>query len=510
MPANHHELHAQRYRIEDLGALVNARPQLSIASDVKASIEKGAAFVRALATRDQHVYGVNTGFGALCEVRVDAADVRLLQYKHVLSHAAGIGEPVPERISHLTLLIKLLTFRSGRTGIGMQPVNRLIDLWNAGLASVIPAKGTVGASGDLAPLAHMSLPLLGLGEVWANGSRHPASMLKEKFGWEPVVLDAKEGLALTNGVQYINAHAVDALLRLAPLLDFADLVAAHSAQAFSASDTFSHPLYHTTTHHAERRTVAANLRWALDGGNYFKLATANRSKQDPYSFRCIPQVHGAIRQLLGFCWRVIEDEINGVSDNPLFFAEENLALFGGNLHGQSTAFALDILAMAASELASISERRIYQLHSGRRGLPDFLVRESGLNSGLMITQYSAAALVNEAKTLCHPASVDTIPTCQLQEDHVSMGGTSALKLKTVLDNCEYVLGIELLSAAQAVELLEDLQLSDVSTRLQTQFRQHVPSLEEDRVLQGDIERARDFVVRSAPFWSEEMKQGYGA
>jgi histidine ammonia-lyase len=500
-----HVLNTHRYRLEELGGLADSGTALALSAEVRDKIEQGARFVRTLASRDEHVYGVNTGFGSLCEVRVAPARVRQLQHNHVLSHAAGIGPAVSERISRLTVLIKLLTMRSGRTGIGLQPVDRLIALWNASVIPVIPAKGSVGASGDLAPLAHMSLPLLGLGEVWIDNCRQPAALLNERLGLEPIELDAKEGLALTNGVQYINAHAVAALLRLRALVDFADIVASLSAQAFSASKTFAHPLYHTTSLHADRRIVAANVDWALRGGNHHTLPTANRSKQDPYSFRCIPQVHGAIRQLVGFCWRVIEDEVNGVSDNPLFFAENDLALFGGNLHGQSTAFALDILAMAASELASISERRVFQLHAGRRGLPDFLVEQVGLNSGLMIAQYTAAALVNEAKTLCHPASVDTIPTCQMQEDHVSMGGTSALKLGTILDNCEYVLGIELISAAQAAELLPGLQLSPVGAELQESFRKCVPSLHGDRVLQPDIENARAFVVANARDWSERVR-----
>jgi histidine ammonia-lyase len=500
-----HVLTLNRYRLEELSALSDKQRQLALSTEVRDAILAGARFVRELATRDEHVYGVNTGFGALCEVRVGPDDVRQLQYNHLVSHAAGIGPPASQRVSRLTMLIKLLTLRSGRTGIGLALVERLIDMWNAAVVSVIPRKGTVGASGDLAPLAHMSLPLLGLGEVWLEGQRYPSEVLCQRFGWDAIELQAKEGLALTNGVQYINAHAVDSLIRFRALADFADIIASLSAQAFSASNTFAHSLYHTTTLHRDRQVVAANIRWATAGGNHHALPTANRSKQDPYSFRCMPQVHGAVRQLLAFCWQLVEDEVNGVSDNPLFFAEHQMALYGGNLHGQSTAFALDILAMAASELASISERRTYQLHAGRRGLPDFLVKKVGLNSGLMIAQYSAAALVNESKTLCHPASVDTIPTCQLQEDHVSMGGTSALKLETIIDNCEYVLAIELLSAVQAAELLPGLQLSEVGMELQQSFRRVVLTLEQDRILQGDIEAARNFVATNAPSWSERLR-----
>jgi histidine ammonia-lyase len=505
MPVTVHELRQGHYSLEELGHIADKRPTLALSNEIARLIEAGADFVRRLAHGDQHIYGVNTGFGALCENRVDPSDTRRLQYNHVVSHAAGVGDAATERISRISMLVKLLTFRTGHTGIGRGPVDRLIELWNAGVIPVIPAKGTVGASGDLSPLAHLSLPLLGLGEVWVNGERHSAAVLTERYGLEPIELEPKEGLALTNGVQFITAHAVDSLLRIAALVDFADIVAGLSAQAFSASDTFAHPLYHSCTLHEDRRIVARNLRAMMHGSNGHMLETANKSKQDPYSFRCIPQVHGAVRQVVNFAWATIEDEANGVSDNPLFFAEQELALFGGNLHGESVAFCLDMLAMAMSELASISERRTYQLHSGRRGLPDFLTAQPGLNSGLMIAQYTAAALVNESKTLCHPASVDTIPTCQLQEDHVSMGGTAACKLQTIIDNCEYVLGIELISAAQAAELLGGLHLSELAQDLLKSVREQVDPLDTDRPIAPDLEAARSFVAHEASQWSDRIK-----
>ncbi len=495
----------RRYRVEELAEIVDGPSTLELSAQIERNIDDGARFVERLATGDQYVYGVNTGFGSLCETRVAPADVERLQYNHVVSHAAGVGRAAPSRIARLTLLVKLLTFRTGNTGISVRTVQRLLDMWNAGAVSVIPEKGTVGASGDLAPLAHMALPLLGLGEVELGGERMSGARFLERMGWEPLRLHPKEGLALTNGVQFINAMAVDALLRMRDLVELADVVAALSAQAFSTSRTYFDPTYHTTTLHEDRKIVAANLAWAMRGGNHHALPTAALSKQDPYSFRCMPQVHGAIRQVFEFCKRTIEDEINGVSDNPLFFPQDELVLFGGNLHGQSTAFALDFLAMAASELANISERRTYQLLSGRRGLPDFLVRDAGLNSGMMIAQYTSAALVNENKTLCHPASVDTIPTCQLQEDHVSMGGTSGYKLATILRNCEYVLAIELMIAAQASEMAPGLQLSPVAQELYDAFRARVEALHDDRVLSTDIERARSFVVEHARGWADRAR-----
>jgi histidine ammonia-lyase len=496
---------AGRYALEELDDAVRLERSLAIAPDVLRAIDDGARLVERLAGGEEHVYGVNTGFGSLAETRVAPGDVERLQFNHVVSHAAGVGTPVRERIVRLMVLIKLLTFRTGNTGISARTVRRLADLWNAGAVPVVPEKGTVGASGDLAPLAHLALPLLGLGEAWFRGERVSGAELLRRLGWEPLRLGPKEGLALTNGVQYIDAMAVDALIGLGRLIDLADVVAALSAQAFSTSRTWFDPLYHTTTLHEERKIAAANVAWACAGGNHYALETAVRSKQDPYSFRCLPQVHGAIRQVFGFCKRTVEDEINGVSDNPLFFAEEGVVLFGGNLHGQSTAFALDFLAMAASELANISERRTYQLLSGRRGLPDFLVKNAGLNSGMMLAQYTQAALVNENKVLCTPASVDTIPTCQLQEDHVSMGGTSGYKLRTVLDNCEYVLAIELMVAAQASELTPGLRLSPVARALYEEVRAEIEPLDDDRVLSTDIERARAYVARSAAVWSERVR-----
>jgi histidine ammonia-lyase len=265
-----------------------------------------------------------------------------------------------------------------------------------------------------------------------------------------------------------------------------------SIQAFSASQTFYQALYHETSLHEDRRVVAANLRKLLEGSNHFDLPSCNQSKQDPYSFRCIPQVHGAVRQAFNFAKTTIEKECNGVSDNPLFFPEQDQILFGGNLHGESTAMCLDFLAIAVSELANISERRTYQLLSGQRGLPSFLIKRPGLNSGFMIVQYTSAALVNENKVLSHPASVDTIPTCQLQEDHVSMGGTSAYKLTEIVDNCEYILAIELMTAAQAIELNQGLKLSPVAENLMRQFREHIAFLDKDRVMSDDMETARTF------------------
>lgn len=499
-----HELSLDFYRLPALRALVDETPPLRLGAEVEERIGAGARFVQEKAREDRFIYGVNTGFGSLCETRIGSDEVEELQLNHVLSHACGVGELAPDPVVRLMMLIKLFTFRTGHTGVSVPTARRMVDFWNEGVLPCVPRKGTVGASGDLAPLAHLALPLLGRGRVRHRGEVKDAGALLRDKGWEPIRLQAKEGLALTNGVQYINAVAVHCLLALEDLVRCADLVASLSIQAFSASRTFYQAAYHDTCHHPERKDVAANLRRLLDGSNHFELPTCNRSMQDPYSFRCIPQVHGAIRQVVRFGVEVIEREVNGVSDNPLFFPDSDEILFGGNLHGESTALVLDALAMAASELSNISERRTYQLLSGERGLPDFLVQRPGLNSGFMIVQYTSAALLNENKVLTTPASVDTIPTCQLQEDHVSMGGTSAHKLCQIVDNCRLILAIELLVAAQAIDLNGGLRLSPVARDVHRGLREEVAFLSSDRVMSEDIEAAHRFVLRHLRAWSTSL------
>jgi histidine ammonia-lyase len=499
MNAEHH-ISLEFYTLDVIREIVDTRPRLSLSPEVEAKIDAGANFVQRKSQEDRYIYGVNTGFGSLCETRVGADEMEALQYNHVVSHACGVGPLMDERICRYVILVKLLTFRHGNTGISMDVVRRMLDFWNHDIIPVTPKKGTVGASGDLAPLAHLALPLLGMGQVYDHGVLAEAADVLRAKGWQPIRLKAKEGLALTNGVQYINGIGASCLVEIEELVRAADLIAALSIQAFSASWTFYQAPYHETSYHPERRTVAANLRKLLAGSNHFELPTANRSLQDPYSFRCLPQVHAAVRQAVGHARTIIERECNSVSDNPLFFPDLDLILFGGNLHGESTAMYLDFLAIAVSELANISERRGYQLLSGRRGLPDFLVRKPGVNSGFMIVQYTAAALVNENKVFSTPASVDTIPTSQLQEDHVSMGGTSAYKLTEIIRNCEYVLAIELMMAAQAAEMNQGLKLSPATQEVYENLRKRIPTLEQDRVMAPDIEAARDFLRENRRAW----------
>jgi len=493
-----------RFTVEDLCSIADAKPVLRLAPDVIEKISLASRYVAEIAKQDRHIYGVNTGFGSLCETRISPDDMSELQHRHLLSHACGIGDPVPERTSRMTMLVKLLTFRAGRSGITPELVQRLIDFWNADVIPVIPEKGTVGASGDLAPLAHMSLPLVGLGQVHFRGEIVDTRVAMEALGWEAARLGPKEGLALTNGVQYVNARAAEEVVRCAQLVKCADLIAALSIQAFSCASTFYQRSLHATSLHEDRSLVAGNLLRLTQGSNHDSLPGSNVAGEDPYSFRCTPQVHAAVRQTVRHASGVIEDECNSVSDNPLFFPEHDQVLLGGNLHGESTAFAMDFLAIAMSELAYLAERRTYQLLSGQHGLPSFLVANPGLDSGLMIVQYTSAALVNQNKVLATPASIDTIPTCQLQEDHVSMAGTSAYKLAQIIDNCEYIMAIELLAAAQAVDLNPHLQLSPQIEPLMRDFRARIPSLEHDRLQSVDIELAREFLNSHRARWAAEL------
>jgi histidine ammonia-lyase len=484
------------YSLEEIFAAASGRRPLAVSGEVRRAIQDGHEFVGETAMSEKLAYGINTGFGSLCTTRIPREQLSELQHRHLLSHACGVGKIVPELISRLMIIIKLLTFRGGHSGISMATVDRMIELWNRGIIGAVPEKGTVGASGDLAPLAHLALPLVGLGQVWVDGRLQPAAEVLSESGLQPLVLGPKEGLCLTNGVQYINARATNEMIAARRLVKLADLCAAMSIQGFSAARSPFNHLVHTTTYHAERRQVAANLRWCTEGGDHYAQEFSNPAAEDPYSFRCAPQVHAAIRQTIDFATRVTQQECNSVSDNPLVFATEREILTAGNLHGESTAFAMDFSAIALSELSNISERRTYQLLSGQNGVPPFLTESAGLNSGFMIVQYTSASLVNENKCLATPASIDTIPTCHLQEDHVSMGGTSAYKLATISENCRTVLAIELLCACQAIDLNKRLRTSAVGRQVHQAFRKTVPYVKDDVLMSDLIRAAVDFVCQS--------------
>jgi histidine ammonia-lyase len=443
------------------------------------------------------VYGVNTGFGFLQNVRIDPGQTEQLQYNLVKSHACGMGDLVPEAIVRLMLAFKIKSLSYGHSGVQIDTVKRLLDFYNEDVLPVVYTQGSLGASGDLAPLSHLCLPLIGLGEVLVRGVRRPASEVLREKGWGPIRLRSKEGLALINGTQFMSAYGMYILTRARHLLRWADLIAALSWDAFDCSAEPLHPGIHAIRPHKGQMATAEAIRAHLDGSEICRRSKAQ--VQDPYSFRCVPQVHGASAGAFGHVSDVFLTEINAVTDNPNIFPEEDLILSGGNFHGQPLALALDYLAIALAEIASISERRVFQLLSGQRGLPLFLVKDPGLHSGFMIPQYTAAGIVSENKQLCTPASVDSITSSNGQEDHVSMGANAATKCYRVLENVERVLAIELMSAAQALEFRRPLRSSPRLEALVARFREVVAFNEADRVLHDDMMAAVRFIHTQETF-----------
>lgn len=436
-------------------------------------------------------YGINTGFGALCHVRISKEDIEALQENLVLSHACGVGDEVPDAIVRIMLLLKIRNFLYGHSGVSEAVLDRMTYFYNNDILPVVYKQGSLGASGDLAPLAHLCLPLLKQGKVKMNGVYHDAAELN----FDALRLQSKEGLALLNGTQFMSSYAVHCLLQINRLLDWAELIAAVSFEGFDATPEPFNALIHTIRHHAGQQATAQNMLRYLQGS---ELATRKKQQvQDPYSFRCIPQVHGATRDAVAHVQRIVEQEINAVTDNPLVFPEEDLILSGGNFHGQPLAINLDYLAIAVAELANISERRTYLLISGQRNLPPFLIESAGLDSGLMIAQYTAASIVSKNKQLCTPASVDSIVSSNGQEDHVSMGANAATKLYEVVENVTWVLAIELLNAAQALEFRRPAKSSPIIEKMMAAYREVVPFMNKDRILHNDMAASRNFILKHA-------------
>lgn len=442
---------------------------------------------------DALFYGINTGFGFLQNVQIDKAQLQQLQLNLIQSHACGIGEEVPKDIVKLMIAFKIKSLSYGHSGVQTDTVERLMDMYNNDVLPVIYTQGSLGASGDLAPLSHLSLPLIGLGEVYHAGVKMPAADALKKFGWQPIELKSKEGLALINGTQFMTAYGLHNLIQCDRLIKWANIIAAISYDAFDCITEPLHENIHAIRPHNGQVETAATIRQLLSGSEI--AATKKAQVQDPYSFRCIPQVHGASKDSFDYILSVFIKEINSVTDNPNIFPDEDLIMSGGNFHGQPLAITLDFLAIAMAELGSISERRTYQLISGQRNLPAFLVKNPGLNSGLMITQYTAAGIVSENKQLCTPSSVDSIPSSNNQEDHVSMGANAATKCKRVVDNLEKVLAIELLTAVQALEFRRPLKTSPVLENIVTAFRKEVSFNEADRILHEDMMKAVAFIKK---------------
>jgi histidine ammonia-lyase len=437
------------------------------------------------------LYGINTGFGSLCDKVISEADLGLLQKNLVMSHACGVGEQVPPEITRLMLFLKVQSLSYGHSGVQLATVQRLIDMYNHRIIPVIYQYGSLGASGDLAPLAHLSLPLIGMGEVLVDGRVVSSEQMLKDFGWEPIELQSKEGLALLNGTQFMSAYGVHMCIRVFKLSRLADIIGTISLEAFDGRIEPFHPLIQQIRPYQGQINTAKRVRMLLEGSEIIHRHKSHI--QDPYSFRCIPQVHGASKDVIEYVAYVFRNEINSVTDNPTIFPEEDLVISAGNFHGQPLALAFDNLAIALSELGNISERRTYQLLSGTRGLPHFLVANPGLNSGFMIPQYTAASMVSHNKQLCSPSSVDSIESSQGQEDHVSMGANAAVKAHKVMENLERILAIELYSAAQALDFRRPAKTSPILERFLAKYREKVAFINDDKVMYEDINETVTFI-----------------
>ena len=437
------------------------------------------------------IYGITTGFGSLCNVSIDNAQLSLLQSNLVVSHACGLGEEVPCDIVKLMMALKIKSLSFGYSGIRLETVERLIGMFNNGVYPVVFKQGSLGASGDLAPLANMSLPLIGEGEVNYNGKRISSKEMNTIFGWKPLTLASKEGLALLNGTQFMLAYSIWCILKAQKLSRLSDIISAVSLDAYDGRiEPFTDEVHRVRPHTGQLAT-AAKMRDLLQGS---ELAVRKKEHvQDPYSFRCIPQVHGASKDAINYAQNVFEIELNSATDNPTILPDEDLIISAGNFHGQPLALALDFLTIAMAELGSISERRTYQLISGKRGLPSFLVAHPGLNSGFMIPQYAQASVVSQNKQLSTPACVDTIDSSQGQEDHVSMGANAATKCFSVAENLEKILAIELMNAAQALDFRRPLKSSSKLEQFVSSYREHVPFLKEDQVMYVLIDNSIKFL-----------------
>ena len=483
-----HHISPEHLTLDKVKEIIDSHARLVLSEESIQAIEKCRRYLDTkMDDIGRPVYGVTTGFGSLCNVTIPADKLSQLQYNLVVSHACGSGETVRPEIVKLMLLLKVQSLSYGHSGAQLVTVQRLIDMFNNDILPVVYQHGSLGASGDLAPLAHLSLPLLGLGEVLYKGQIRPSAEVAAEFGWQPITLQSKEGLALLNGTQFMSAHAVWSVLKSKRLSKWADYIGAISLDAYDGRIEPFFALTHQLRPHKGQIETGERFLHLLEGSELIKRDKVH--VQDPYSFRCIPQVHGAVKDCIRYVESVIEIEINSTTDNPNVFPDEDMIISAGNFHGEPIALPMDSLAVAMSELASISERRTFRLISGQRGLPSFLVAKPGLNSGFMIPQYTAASIVSQNKGLCWPASCDSIPSSQGQEDHVSMGSNSATKLVRVLDNVEEVLGIELLNAVQALEFRCPAKTSPVLEDIINDYRSQVPFVDNDSYLHPLIEKS---------------------
>ena len=489
---NIHYISTEELSLDGLQEIIAHHKTLELSEEAKVNIQKCREYLdKKMASHDAPIYGINTGFGSLCNVKISNDNLSQLQENLVKSHACGTGEEVPHEIVKIMLLLKIQSLSYGYSGVQLVTVQRLVDFYNHDILPVLYNQGSLGASGDLAPLAHLSLPLLGEGEVYYEGFRQPAQKVLDKMGWQPIVLQSKEGLALLNGTQFMSSYGCYVLLKAMKFSYLADVISAISLEGFDGRIEPFNELIHYVRPHKGQIVTAKRMTELLENSEI--IAQEKQHVQDPYSFRCIPQVHGASKDTIEYVKKVFKTEINSVTDNPNVFVGEDVIISGGNFHGQPLALALDFLGIALAELGSISERRTYQLISGLRGLPAFLVSNAGLNSGFMIPQYTAASIASQNKQLATPASVDSIVSSNGQEDHVSMGANAATKCLRIIENLERILAIELMNASQAIEFRRPLQSSDFIEMFLKSYREEVPFVEEDRILHYDIQKSIVFL-----------------
>ena len=478
--------------LAQLEEIVASSKKIQLSDKSKKAVQKCFDFLHEkMAESDAPIYGINTGFGSLCNTKINKEDLAKLQENLVKSHACGMGEEVPEEVVKYILYLKIRGMAYGYSGVSVELIERLVQLYNENALPVIFQQGSLGASGDLAPLAHLSLPLLGIGNINHNGNKKTADDFLKELRLSALKLQSKEGLALLNGTQFMSGYGSYLSIRMKKLSHWADIIGAISLEAFDGRIEPFDELIHSVRSHAGQKSTARFFRKILDESEM--ITSEKTAVQDPYSFRCIPQVHGASKDMLDYINVVFEREINSVTDNPTIFPEADRIISGGNFHGQPLAVALDMMCIAAAELASISERRIYKLNSGQRELPVFLVPAAGLNSGFMITHYVAASMVSQNKQLCTPASVDTIDSSNGQEDHVSMGANAATKAYRVVENLEKILAIELMKAAQAIEFRRPKKSSPFIENILAEYRKVVPFVKEDVYMHEQMEDSRKFL-----------------
>ncbi len=487
-----HQISAEHLTIEKIGEIIYNNCKIELSEDARNRIVRCREYLDArIAKEKEPIYGVTTGFGSLCSVSISKDQLSQLQINLIKSHACGVGERLSNDIVKMMMLLKVQSLSYGYSGCKLDTVERLIDMFNLDILPVVYEQGSLGASGDLVPLAHMSLPLVGLGEVEMNGEIVDGEQLLKKMNWQPIELASKEGLALLNGTQNMSAQAVWSLLQAQRLSEWADVIAAMSLDAFDGRiEPFTDAVHQVRPHKGQIDT-ATRMRELLQGSEI--IVRHKEHVQDPYSFRCVPQVHGTVKDTLNYVRSVIDIEINSATDNPTVCPDEDLIISAGNFHGEPIALPMDFLAMALSELSNVSERRIYRLVSGLRELPSFLVAKPGLNSGFMIAQYTAASVVSLNKSYAMPSSTDNIPSCQDQEDLVSMGANAAIKLRKVVANTERVLAIELFNAAQALDFRKPLKSSPAIMQVHDRYRKVVPFIDTDVVMYPLIEKSIQFL-----------------